>query len=515
MSKAGSELEPEGGNECATSYRGILTSSSLIGGSSALNILTGLVAAKAGAVFLGPQGVGLLKLFVSTLEVVKSFASLGISSSGVREIAEAVASGDDQRAGNTIRTLRQLCLATGLLGWALTAILAYPLSLYIFGSSASAGDLALLGATVLFATVAGGQLALLQGMRQVLALATVTVISGLLSAILALLFYWQMAGDGIVPALLAGSLLTLLVSWLFARRVTIPKPRQAGIICFMTEAKRLISLGSAFMWSGVMVTGVAFFTNACITRELGLQANGIYGSAWSLSGAFATFILGAMGTDFLPRLAAINTNNTAICRLVNEQTEIGILLALPGLVATILFAPFIIELFYSAQFAPAVDLLPWFVLGVFGRITAWPMGYILIAKGEAKIYAVSETLFSIVHICLMLAGLFWAGLFGIAVSFCLLYVLYNIAMYKLTHRLVGMAWTAGVWRLVVTAGFFVAVSLLLALALSKIQVVIAGSLFLALSFVFVGRSLIRRTGLSERSRQLIGFCPGLRCLFGC
>jgi antigen flippase len=47
---------------------------------------------------------------------------------------------------------------------------------------------------------------------------------------------------------------------------------------------------------------------------------------------FAAFVLSAMGTDFYPRLTAVIEDREAAVRAVNEQTEIGILLALPGLV---------------------------------------------------------------------------------------------------------------------------------------------------------------------------------------
>lgn len=65
---------------------------------------------------------------------------------------------------------------------------------------------------------------------------------------------------------------------------------------------------------------------------------GIYQAAWALSGLFAGFVLGAMGTDFYPRLTALIRDREAAVRAVNEQTEIGILLAVPWLLATLAFA---------------------------------------------------------------------------------------------------------------------------------------------------------------------------------
>ncbi|MBK6436672.1 MAG: oligosaccharide flippase family protein [Rhodanobacteraceae bacterium] len=123
------------------------------------------------------------------------------------------------------------------------------------------------------------------------------------------------------------------------------------------QAADLVGLGVAFMWSSLLTTGVDMFTRSLITREFGLDAAGIYQAAWSLSGMFAAFILQAMGADFYPRLTAVIGDHSAATQAVNEQTEIGILLALPGFLATLAFAPWIIEILYSKEFSSAADLL--------------------------------------------------------------------------------------------------------------------------------------------------------------
>jgi PST family polysaccharide transporter len=64
-----------------------------------------------------------------------------------------------------------------------------------------------------------------------------------------------------------------------------------------------------------------------------------------------------MGADYYPRLTGVAHDHAAVNRLVNEQTEIGLLLAVPGLLATLALAPWIIRLFYTSEFLPAVELL--------------------------------------------------------------------------------------------------------------------------------------------------------------
>jgi antigen flippase len=476
------------------SYATIVKSSSIIGGSAALNILITMASAKAGAVFLGPQGVGLLKLYVSTMEVLRVLSGLGISSSGVRELANAIGHKDETQVAKVVRTLRQLCWATGTFGWLLAVVLAYPVSSWVFGSRDYAVPLAMLGATLLFAALSGGQMAFLQGARRIGALAKVNVLSAALSTIVAIVLYWQFGIRGIVPALVAGAAITLLVSWWYARRLPVPALPAGVRFSATTEGRRLVGLGLAFMWSGLMVASVAALTNTLIVRELGMQANGYYGAAWALSGMFANFVLAAMGADFLPRLAAVHNDHPAVCRLVNEQTEAGILLALPGLVATMFFAPLAIKLFYSAEFLVAAELLPWLVLGVFGRVTSWPMGFVLIAKAKSKLFVACETTFALFHLVLILVGLFTFGLVGVAIAFIFVYLFYNVAMHIISGRLICFRWSPSVWRLIVVSAGFVVAGFGLPHIMQEHQTYIMGAALLILSAAYSVIGLSRRLG---------------------
>src|SRR5579864_8669901 len=98
------------------SYGQILKSSALLGGASAVNIALGIVRTKAMALLLGPAGFGLFGLYGSIATLTQSVAGMGINSSGVRQIAEAVGTGDYTRVAQTAAVLRKTCILLGLLG---------------------------------------------------------------------------------------------------------------------------------------------------------------------------------------------------------------------------------------------------------------------------------------------------------------------------------------------------------------------------------------------------------------
>src|SRR5437899_2494339 len=91
-------------------YRQILKSTALVGGSSLVNIAMGIVRTKAMAMLLGPAGFGLAGLYMSIANLTQSIAGMGVNSSGVRQIAEAAGSEDRERIARTAAVLRRTSL---------------------------------------------------------------------------------------------------------------------------------------------------------------------------------------------------------------------------------------------------------------------------------------------------------------------------------------------------------------------------------------------------------------------
>lgn len=346
------------------SYGQILKSSSIIGGAQGINYLIGMVRTKLVAVLLGPAGVGLVGLYMSATELVGIIAGLGINTSGVREVAEAHGSGKAEHIARTVKTLRRACWATGILGWLLCAGLSYPLSVYTFGTGERAWAIAILGATILITAVSGGQSALIQGSSRIGDLARMNVLGAVSGTLVAVGLYGWLGQKGIVPVIIVTAACNLGFSWWFARKIPVIPISLTGWET-IGNAKQLIRIGMAFMYGAILFSAVGLTIRSLIVKKYGLDANGVYQAAWVISGLFANFIISAMGTDFYPRLTAVAKDNEHVNRLVNEQTEIGILLALPGLLGTLVFAPWLMRLLYTAKFLPGAELLPWFVVGVF------------------------------------------------------------------------------------------------------------------------------------------------------
>lgn len=442
------------------SYRQMLRSSSIIGGASVLNIVLGLLRLKVAAVLLGPTGVGLIGLLTSLVSTAAGVAGLGFGSAGTRQIAEATASGNQVRVSSSRRALfwGTLVLATigGTVFWALRSVLADK----VLQDVAATSDIGWLALAVALIVAAASQGALLNGMRQIGDLARISIGSALVSTIVGSYALWMWGGPGIVAFVLAGPLATFLLGHWFVSRLPRPDGRP-DLRVMVREWNALVRLGFAFMVAGLAGAVGQFVVRILVQRELGMEALGHFQAAWAISMTYVGFVLGAMGTDYYPRLVAIVGDSAAVNLLVNEQMEVALLLSAPILLVMLGLAPWVIQALYTSLFNEAVEILRWQVLGDVLKIAAWPLGYILVASGAGKAFMAVEWLAMGAFVGLTLVLLPVVGLLATGVSVFVMYALLFAVVLGLARRrtefrfsanslylLVGVAASCGIIMLV-------------------------------------------------------------------
>jgi PST family polysaccharide transporter len=277
-------------------------------------------------------------------------------------------------------------------------------------------------------------------MRRISDLARINMLGALFSTLISVPMIFFLGAEGIVPSLVAMAAVAVLTSWWYSRKIRISAPPMAAHQ-MAKETAALLRLGVVFMASAFLTVGAAYAIRIIVLRTDGIVAAGLYQAAWALGGLYAGFILQAMGADFYPRLTAVADDNAECNRLVNEQAQISMLLAGPGVIATLTVAPLVIGLFYTPEFNPAVSLLRWICLGMMLRVVAWPMGFIVLAKGARKIFFWTEVAATIVHV-----GLAWLlvsrfGVIGSGAAFFGLYVWHSVLIYLIVRRLSGFRWS--------------------------------------------------------------------------
>jgi len=421
-------------------YGQILKSSAIVGGSSVVNVAVRIVRTKAMAVLLGPAGFGLFGLYGSIVNLTQSIAGMGVNSSGVRQIAEAVGSGDTERIALTTAVLRRTSIFLGALGAGLLVLFSRPVSKLTFGNDQHVAAVCLLSIAVFLQLISDGQGALIQGRRRIADLAKMSVYGAVFGAVIGIPLVYFFRENGVVPSLIGVAGMAILTSWWYSRKLRV----QAPSITFSQvrqEAALLLKLGFALMSGSLMAMGVSYAVRIMILRKVGIAGTGLYQSAWTLGGLYVGFILQAMAADFYPRLTAAANDNTRCNRLVNEQALVGLLLAGPGAIGTLTFAPVLISLLYSAKFGASVGILRWICLGATLQVITWPLGFIIMAKARAGLLVFCEVTWAIVSVGLAWVCVAYFGLNGAGIAFFGSYVFHVFLIYPIVHRLSGFRWS--------------------------------------------------------------------------
>jgi O-antigen/teichoic acid export membrane protein len=423
-----------------SSQKQILKASGIVGGAQVISILIRIVRTKIIAVLLGPTGVGIAGLYQATLEIVQSATGLGLGFSAVRDVAEAAGTGDQRRIGRTITILRRWVWLTGLLGVALLLLFREQFSRYAFQSEDHAFDFMILAVVPLFTAISGGQKAILQGVRRISDMARAGVLGAVAGLCITVPLYWLMGIQGIVPALILSAFVELGLSWYFAKKVTI----QRGKVDWretLTGGAGMIRLGFFTVIAGLATTGTMYLVRIFISEKMGIDGVGQFQAAWNLSATYVGLILGAMAADYYPRLSAVNQDNVQVCKTVNEQTEISLILAGPLIVGMICFMDLLVWLFYSAQFGQSINILLWQSLGNLLKVISWPMGFVLLAKGKGSYFVFTELLWNTLF--LITIWLLWdsTAIESTGIAFLIGYLVLTGVIYVICKRICGFSWS--------------------------------------------------------------------------
>jgi O-antigen/teichoic acid export membrane protein len=437
-----------------TSHKQILKSTGIIGGAQVITILIRIIRSKIIAVLLGPMGIGIAGLYQSTIDLVQSATGFGLNFSAVRDIAEAAGSNDDHRISRAILILRRWVWFTGLLGMVLTLVFCKPLSLYAFGNEKYTWGVAVLSAVLLMGALSGGQLALLQGLRQISTMARANVLGVVAGFCITVPLYWMMGVDGIVPAILLSAAVSLFLSWIYSRRVHV-EPVAFSVRETFQGGLGMVRLGFFVVITGFVATATMYVVRGFVSNKSGIEGVGQFQAAWNLSSIYLAAVLNAMGTDYFPRLSAVNNDNTKVVQLANEQTEVALLVAGPLIVGMLSFMSLVVYLLYSSKFTETVSILHWQLAGTFLKVISWPIGFIILAKARGGIFIFTELCWNAIYLCLVYFGWKALGLEITGIAFLFSYFVYLAIVFVISRRLCDFLWSENCLKHIAVFGFAV------------------------------------------------------------
>lgn len=395
-------------------YLHILKYTGLFGGVQGLSVLVGIVRNKLIAMILGPDGMGLISLFNSSIKLVSDSTNFGISMSAVKSLSEAFETADEARVRSAIRTIRSWSLLTALLGVVVCVALSPLLNTWTFAWGDHTLHFVLLAPVVGLMALTGGEAAILKAARKLNQLAAISVYNLFFALVATIPLYYYYGQAGIVPSLVLVALGQCLTTVAYSFRLYRPVVSLRG--CRAGEGRGLISLGMAFVVAGVLGSGAEFAVRSYMNYTGEIVNVGLYNAGYMMTMVYAGMVFSAMETDYIPRLSAIPSFGARLNQTVNHQMEVSLLLVSPLLVLFMVALPILLPLLYSGKFMPVMGMVRVTALAMYFRALTLPVEYIALSRSDSNSYLFLEAVYDVCFVLLVILGFRYFGLTGTGVG---------------------------------------------------------------------------------------------------
>jgi O-antigen/teichoic acid export membrane protein len=416
------------------SHKTIIKATGIFGFAQAMKMIIGVIGSKCVAIFLGPIGIGTVGLLNNTIAIISSLTSFGLTITSVREVSLANAENDEIKFSERFIVLQRWSFLIGLFGAIVTIVFSKLLSKWTFGTSDYYFWFVILSVNFVFSSLTTSRIALLQGLRMIKPIAISNVLTSILITIVTVPVYYFFKFDGIVAVILLSSVLSFLINYYFTRNIKI---NNIKISISETFQRGIPLLKMGFLLSINVIFGqicnyfIKLYLNGNGTTA---EILGLFEVSSVLLISYVGMIFNAMGTDFYPRITAVQSDNSKIKELVNDQIEIGLLLVTPAITFLYFCAPLLIQALYTKEFLGVLLILKAALFAVIIKAIIWPLGFIILAKGENKLYFKQELIGDFLNITLTIILYHFLGLIGIGIATLINYTFYGFYVFRIVNK---------------------------------------------------------------------------------
>lgn len=413
------------------SYSQTVKSTGLFGGVQSITLMVSLVKNKLIAVWLGSAGIGLISILNTITTLVGSLTNIGISSSAVREISEVSDSKIDLNF--VVKKVRNWSFITGIAGTLLCMFLSPLLSKWTFGSYEYTTSIIILSPVIGFTAVSGGELAILKGIRKLRSIAVISVLGSVLVLFPSLILYYFIGIKGIIPSFLISAIIMTLLTLHYSFKFFPFRLSDLSAI-YLKKGSTMLKVGFAMIFASILGSIVEYTIRVIMIKTSSVDMVGLYNAGYALIVTYAGMVFVAMGTDYFPRISAINKDTKQMTLLINQQIEIALLLIMPLVVILIIFSPLIIPLLYAKSFLPVIKMVQLAALNLIMRTFSWPIAYSILARGDSFLFLLQEFLYDLFFVLAFFIGYHYWGLAGTGISLSISGIFSVIVVYAIARK---------------------------------------------------------------------------------
>lgn len=484
------------------SSKHILKSISLFGGLQIFVIIANLLKVKAIAVFVGVDGVGQLTIFNNILNLVVQLAYLGLNFSAVRSLSLAFDQVNIEKLNKTYSIFMSLTFICAIFGLLLTILFSNYISILSFDTSNNSNQVVVLSLAVLFTILFNGNIAFLQGIRELKKMAKSSFWSSFVGLMITIPIFYYYREEGIVFSIVIAAFLSYLFSLFFSNttniKFTILKFKEG-----LAEGSEMIKLGIVMMVSSFIGAGVIYIINIFIVRFGSITDLGLFSAGNGITNQYIGLIFSAMAADYFPKLSSVSNDSLKLNELVNNQGEILLLIVCPILLIVLSFSPLLIAVLLSEKFISITTFIAVMSFAMLFKAASYPIGYISFAKGDRKIFFIFEGVLNSLLILLgHTLGYYFGGINGIAWGVLILYSTYFISVNVLVKKRYNFQLQRKYLEILIISAIFLALALINFIFMKDIFIrYLLSSVILFLAFLYSYKEIDKKISLTSFIRS--------------
>lgn len=390
-----------------------------------VRMLTGMISVKVVAVIIGPSGIALLGQLSNFNAILLNMANGGINSGITKYVAEY------KEDNSSIKKYISNALH-------ITAICSFIVSLIMIFGCVYLSRLILLndeyyyvfivfGFTIFLYTLNGLFVSILNGYKHFKKYVKVNICGTILGLLYSIALVTTLG--------LSGALINAVTYQSIVFFITLYMCRKEHWfnLDYFREKFDVNIIRKYLGFSAMTLTAMALFPiyqlflRGYVISQISATDAGIWEGMNRISSMYLGVITTAFGVYYLPRLSEIKDTVGLHNELFHCYKYMVPLLLLIGCVVFSL-RHFILWLLFTPDFYPMENLFIWQLCGDFFKITSWMLAYIMVAKAKAKVFIVTEIVFSSTYFLISYLLVRINGIVGLTQGYFINYIIYMIAM---------------------------------------------------------------------------------------
>lgn len=356
-----------------------------------VSFVLGLFSSKIISVFLGTPGMALLGSFRNFSGMLKAMATLGISNSVVKLVAEKK---EDQKELSIIySTFFWMFFAISIFLTIIVIAFANPISKLLFFKYSYSNPIRFFGLSLTFIVINTFWISIYNGFEKFKRIILIQIISNLAVFICTVSLIWKYKIEGGFYAIAVGEILMALITFLFIRN---------DKSFFNFDLKRIIDkryfqiikkFSMMSLLSAIVIPTTLILIRNLIVENNSLSDAGIWDAINRLSGFYMILFGSGLTMYYMPKLASLTTDKEFKTEL-KQYFKIIFPLFLLMLIVVYLARNIIIKIAFTNEFSSISDLFIWQLLGDLMRIATLAFGYQILVKTMLKKYFFIEICFN-------------------------------------------------------------------------------------------------------------------------